>query len=205
MKDLTSEGLQLILDWEVGGGQKYYDKFCTRPVVPGGRDTVSGITIGIGWDVGAHGHGDLSEQWGEFLAPGDLAKLMTVVGCHGDAAKKFLPAMSSICVPWSMALAQFQKYTVPAYVKMTGTAFPGVETAPVCVLEALVSLVFNRGDSVSGTRRVEMANIRGEVAKGKWSAIPAELRAMKRLWPDTKNLCERREAEAVHIEKGLAT
>jgi len=204
MKELTAEGLQLILDWEVGGGRKYYEKLCQRPVVPGGKDTTSGITIGIGWDCGMHGPRELSEEWGEYLAPGDLAKLMTVVGEKGNGAKKFLPAMDAICISWETALAQFQKFTVPVYMKMTEQAFPGVETGPDCVLDALVDLVFNRGSAVNGPRRVEMANIRGEVAKGKWSAIPGELRAMKRLWPDTKSLCERREAEAKHIEKGLS-
>ncbi|HIJ69358.1 MAG TPA: hypothetical protein HPP57_07630 [Deltaproteobacteria bacterium] len=200
---LTSEGLQLLLDWEVGGGEKDYSKFCVHPTVPGGKDTTSGITIGIGWDVGQHPTADLMQEWQEFLSVEALAKLATMVGVKGDAAKRFLPQMQEVSIPWEIALAQFRRYTVPRYFKMAQVAFPGVEEAPQCVQEALLSVVFNRGSSVYGPSRIEMMNIRKDVAGGKWAAIPAELRAMKRLWPDTKSLQERREAEAVYIEKGL--
>ena len=205
MIKLTPAGEQLILDWEVGGGQSYYVRFCRHPTVPGGRDTVSGITIGIGWDVGAHSHGELNEEWSDFLAPEILAKLFTVVGMKGDTAKKFLPQMQPIIISWDTALAQFLAHTVPCYFKMTQEAFPGVEIAPACVQESLLCLVFNRGDSVAGPRHTEMADIRSLVAGMEWSNIPNELRSMKRLWPDTKGLCDRREAEAKHIEEGLAS
>jgi len=111
--------------------------------------------------------------------------------------------MQAITIPWESALDQFERHTIPSYFVMTQQAFPGVEKAPACVQEALLCLVFNRGSSVNGSRRFEMMTIRSLVAKGNWAAIPAELRDMKRLWPDTKELCDRREAEAKHIERGL--
>lgn len=197
-------GLQLILDQEVGGGRKYYDKFCLYPIVPGGKDTQSGVTIGIGWDLGQNGHQGLVEEWQEYLSIEELAKLATVVGLKGDEAKRWLPQMRAISIPWEKALAQFQEYTIPRYAAMTQRAFPGIEKAPQCVQESLLSLVFNRGTSMKGPRRIEMIEIRKEIEAGNWSAIPAELRAMKRLWPQNKGLRDRRETEAKHIEAGLS-
>lgn len=203
MIKLSPEGLQLILDWEVGGGEKYYNKFCARPDVPGGKDTESGITIGIGWDIGAHLHAELYIDWEDFVAPQDLAKLLTAVGLKGDAAKRVLPQMQPVAIPWDKALDQFQRFTVPSYWLMTSHTFPGIDNAPQCVREAVLCLVFNRGPSLDGPRRVEMRFIAIDIAHSAWSRIPSELRNMKRLWPDTESLRNRREAEAEYIEKGL--
>jgi len=201
---LTPEGLQLLLDGEVGGGWKYYEKFCLHPVVPGGKDTNSGITLGIGYDCGAQSTGTFLTEWEDFLSQADLARLLTVVGLRGAEAKRWLPILKDITIPWDAALEQFERYSVPRYWAATQQAFPGVTEAPPCVQEALLSLVFNRGPSMAGARRIEMRFIRIAVAAGQWSQIPVELREMKRLWPDTKGLQNRREAEARHIEIGLA-
>jgi hypothetical protein len=203
MIKLTPEGLQLILDFEVGGGQKYYDKFCRKPTVPGGKDTTSGITIGIGFDIAQHSHQELLDNWGPYLPDHAVSKLLSVNDLKGDSAKKMLPQMQDIIVPWEAALEQFQTFTVLKCWSMTQTAFPEVEEGPQCVQESLLDLVFNRGGSVDGPKRFEMRTIRSLVASKKWDSIPEELREMKRLWPDTKQLCDRREAEAKHIEAGL--
>jgi hypothetical protein len=202
--EISDKGLQLILDFEVGGGQKYYEKFCLHPDVPGGPDTQSGVTIGIGWDCGAHGHQDMVDQWQNYISEDDLAKLLGASGLKGNAAKGYLSRLKLIVVSWEAALDQFKTYTIPEYCVMTQKAFPGIDAAPACVGEALLSLVFNRGSSLQGPRRIEMRNIAAEVQEAQWAKIPSELRAMKRLWPDTTSLCERREAEAVYIETGLA-
>jgi GH24 family phage-related lysozyme (muramidase) len=68
---------------------------------------------------------------------------------------------------------------------------------------ALVSLVFNRGSSLSGERRKEMAEIQLLLGGKKYSEIPKQLRAMTRLWPNSKGLRRRREEEAELFEGGL--
>lgn len=200
---LTPEGLQLILDGEVGGSRAYYNKFCRCPIVPGGKDTASGVTLGIGWDLGQNSTGAFVNEWEDFLPPDQIARLITVVGLRGSEAKKFLPKFQNVIIPWNAALEQFQRYSVPRYWALTQKAFPGVEIAPQCVQEALLSLVFNRGAGMDGARRLEMREIRGLVATLAWSEIPAEIRNMKRLWPDSGGLRDRREREAKHIEDGL--
>jgi GH24 family phage-related lysozyme (muramidase) len=68
---------------------------------------------------------------------------------------------------------------------------------------ALVSLVFNRGTSLSGDRRREMSNIQALLRTGNLKEIPNQFREMKRLWPQTEGLRSRRIQEADLFEGGL--
>ncbi len=194
----------MILDWEVGGGEAYYNKRCKNPVVPAAESTRSGVTIGIGWDCGQNSEEKLTTEWGDYLDEGALVALKQVVGLRSMEAKAALPSVQHIEIGWPTALEQFQKYTVPRHWAETCSAFPGVEAAPQAIQDALMCLVFNRGPGMEGERRREMREIRVAVDEGRWGDIPASIRGMKRLWPDTPSLQERREAEAAFIEEGLA-
>ena len=46
---LNKKSLDLILEFEVGGGENYYNKFLKNPSWPGEQ---SGVTIGVGYDLG---------------------------------------------------------------------------------------------------------------------------------------------------------
>lgn len=70
--------------------------------------------------------------------------------------------------------------------KLTRQAFPGVERLHPDVYGALVSLVFNRGSSMTGNRRSEMRNIRNVIKKSYddpkiQDKIASEIEQMKRL------------------------
>jgi GH24 family phage-related lysozyme (muramidase) len=67
---------------------------------------------------------------------------------------------------------------------------------------ALVSLVFNRGNSLVGERRSEMRAIRDAVARSDHREIARQLRAMVRLWRGTdieRGMTRRRNAEAALV------
>jgi GH24 family phage-related lysozyme (muramidase) len=72
---------------------------------------------------------------------------------------------------------------------------------------ALVSLVFNRGASLGpDDKRKEMRNIAAHMQARNFDAIPAEIRAMKRIWegkPKLRGLLVRRDKEAAFFEEGL--
>lgn len=196
------------MTYEVGS-EEYYNAKCEHPLVPDPEETESGVTIGIGYDLGQVKAADFRADWEAYLPAVDLAALQLCCGAKGEAAARRLPqarrsAGGGIAVPWAQALKQFLERTVPKEWRAAREAFPGVENAPKCVQEALLCLVFNRGPGMEGASRVEMRVIRTKVEHGLWSAIPEELRAMKRLWPEVKQLRERREAEAKYIEEGLA-
>ncbi|MCY7386445.1 MAG: hypothetical protein LH628_28555, partial [Microcoleus sp. CAN_BIN18] len=68
----------------------------------------------------------------------------------------------------------------------------------------LVSLVFNRGTSMQGNRRLEMRVVRDLVTKKNVNKIAEQIRKMKRIWLGTsieKGMNRRRDAEADLIEE----
>ncbi|MCE5242486.1 MAG: hypothetical protein ABFD98_15705 [Syntrophobacteraceae bacterium] len=201
--ELSDEGLQLILDGEVGGGRKFYEKRCRRPIVSDPAGAHGGITIGIGCDLGQMDRSRFIGEWGGYLTSDQLDRLEKACGLRDEAALQYLPKVRDINVGWEAALMHFQAYSVPRFMTLVEKAFPGICAAPACVREGLLSLVFNRGTSMRGGRRREMREILYMVASGKFAEIPGKIREMKRLWPDSPGLQKRREAEARHIEEGL--
>ncbi|TAF99657.1 MAG: hypothetical protein EAZ45_17175 [Oscillatoriales cyanobacterium] len=82
--------------------------------------------------------------------------------------------------------------------------FPGFEQLPADVQGGLVSLVFNRGTSMQGNRRLEMRVVRDLVTKKNVSKIAEQIRKMKRIWLGTsieEGMNRRRDAEADLIEE----
>lgn len=202
--ELTDAGLQLLLDGEAGGGRKYYLKRCQHPIVSDPAGAHGGITIGIGCDLGQTDLSEFIREWGGFLATEQVDRLEKACGLHDEAALAYLPQVKDVIIPWEVALMHFQTYSVPRFMALTEKAFPGICAAPACVREGLLSLVFNRGEDMDGPRRLEMRQIRLMVASGKYEGIPGKIRQMKRLWPGSRGLRNRREMEAAHIERGLS-
>lgn len=201
--NLTPEGLKLLLDGEVGGGETYYNKHCLHPIVPAAGKTLSGITIGIGFDLGQQSVSSFRMAWQDHTQVKDRILLEPACGLRGARAVGYLPKVKTIVILWDAALAQFLQYSVPRYWELAAGTFKGIESAPQSVQEAVLSLVFNRGVLMDGDRRREMRDITLMVETGKWSLIPDRIRSMKRLWPGVGGLLTRREAEARHIELGL--
>jgi len=106
-------------------------------------------------------------------------------------------------VPWEAALSVFENVTLPVWYMRTLRIYPQVVDLPGDCAAALVGLVFNRGTSLSGDRRVEMAEIQKFLRNGDLEEIPKALRKMKRLWPKLEGLRNRREKEADLFESGL--
>jgi hypothetical protein len=201
--ELSPGGLRLILDHEVGGGRKYYERFLSKPSWPGER---SGVTVGIGYDCGYRTRAQIAEDWGAVLPREAVAALQSVAGVKGLPARECAIALRGKAnVPWEAALDVFLRVTVPRFSDLALGAMPGIEDAPQCVKDAVFSLVYNRGADMVGDRRREMRAVRDAVKAGRWADIPAYIRAMKRIWKGrgVDGLLRRRDAEAEHIEKGL--
>jgi GH24 family phage-related lysozyme (muramidase) len=107
-------------------------------------------------------------------------------------------------VPWEAAYDVFEKHTLPNWYLKTLRIYPQMIDLHGDCAAALVSLVFNRGASLSGDRRKEMLEIQQLLRKGKLDEIPAQFRAMRRLWPETEGLKTRRSQEAELFAGGLA-
>ncbi len=199
MPELTPAASKLILDYEVGGGQKYYEKKLLHPTWPGGQ---SGVTIGVGYDLGYNSESQFQADWGARLPHADFDRLKACLGAKAASASALVAKVKDITVPWSAASAVFFALTVPRFYREASAAFPGLEKLPGDAQGALVSLVFNRGTSMKGDSRREMRAIRDLVPKGDLKGIAAQLRAMKRLWvgKHLDGLIARREAEAKLVE-----
>ena len=191
------DAITMIVGFEVTSKATYEQRFA-RPTWPGGA---SGVTIGVGFDLGYETRTDLDEAFPN-LPDETRDRLSRVIGLQGKAARDALAKVSDIVVPWDDAMAAFG-IALRRYAAMAAKAFPGSERLPPECFGALVSLVYNRGTAMDGQRREEMRRIHDLIATGNHAEVPAQFRAMKRLWPDMKGLRDRRETEAALWEDGL--
>jgi GH24 family phage-related lysozyme (muramidase) len=200
MKQPSPKALALILEYEVGGGKSYYEKYLSKPTWPGGA---SGMTIGIGIDCGYYTPTELEKMF-NFLPRTQLDAVKGATGKTGQAGKEYTAKVKplGINITWDQAVNIFETYTWSKFANLTEKAFPGIDQLCDNAYGALVSLVFNRGSSLTGDSRVEMRDIKVLVPKRDYKGIAADIRKMKRLWvgKGLDGLLERREAEAKLVE-----
>ncbi len=196
---VSKKGIDALVTFEVSS-KEYYNKQYQQPIWPGGH---SGVTIGIGYDIGYATKQEFAAAWGAHVAPSVITQLQAVCGRSGDGCKTLLPGLKNIKIPFDVAAVVFYQTTLPLYASKVKKIYPGIEKLPPDAQAALLSLVYNRGNALEGASRKEMKNIAAHVAKGDLAAIAKEFRSMKRLWDPKKlkGLIDRREAEAVLVEK----
>lgn len=203
MATLSSAALDLILEFE---------GFDPRPTWP---KASSGVTIGFGYDLGYVSIDEFVSDWGSAITvPDELGALIKCVGLTGLAAKAAVADVSSIRVTKTASRSVFLQRSMPKAEFNTRKAFP--RSVELCdnAYSALVSLVFNRGGSMTDPlgdplqRRKEMREIRDAVSSNtlsnqeKLAAIARSLRSMKRIWKGQglAGLIKRRESEAALVE-----
>ena len=205
---LSKKSLDLILEFEVGGGENYYNKFLKNPAWPEGQ---SGVTIGVGYDLGYVNKAEFSEDWKD-LPKEIFDRLYKVVGIKGYNAKNLIRGLKDITIPWELALKVFNNKTVTKFYNLTRETFPNFDNLPEDAKGGLVSLVFNRGNALEGDRRREMKLIRDGMKlvstfdQKALTFIANQIRNMKRIWIGgsiEKGMSRRRDAEAKLIEDSL--
>ena len=190
----SRKSVELILAFEIGS-RAQYERLYAHPTWPGGE---SGVTIGVGYDLGYTSRTQFEADWDPYLEKPERAALAAVQGIKGAAAEQLARGLRHIDIPLAAAEPVFYASTLPRFAKSTRDTFPGVEKLPLDAQGALLSLVFNRGTRLAGERRAEMRAIRDELASGRASLarIAELLEAMRRLWPDARGLRDRRVREA---------
>lgn len=199
-KLISNEAHDLVWSFEVAGRKGYEQKYChpCRPPDP------SGITIGLGYDLGYCTPLEFADDWQPLLSAEDAGRLADTVGRKSGAAQALLGDVRDIVVAWDPAEAVYRKKTVPKYMNQVLRIFPGAETLHPHCAGALFSLVYNRGAKMSGDGRIEMRAIADAIRAGRPEQVPNEFRKMKRLWPDLLGLRRRRDAEADLFGRGVA-
>ena len=197
--ELSPASEQLIIDQEVGGGAAYYNKFLIHPEWPEGD---SGCTIGVGSDLSTLSVANIRSDWHALPAP-DLTRLVATQPYHGIPAKAATARVHDISVPWPIGLDVFDDVDVPRFYQLTRRTFPGFDDLKPNAQGALTSLVFNRGESMVGSKRIQMRAIRDLVPKKDYRGMADQLRAMIPLWLGQsiyQDMKTRRNAEADLME-----
>ncbi|MCL6258701.1 hypothetical protein M3O96_06360 [Aquiflexum sp. TKW24L] len=196
----SKRSLDVIVEFEVSS-KAIYERRYRNPILPG---EYSGITIGIGYDLGYVNTATFTHDWKDFLSSSDFNTLLGVVGKTKVNAKNALTeAVKRVSIDWDSAIEVFCTKSMPIWAKKSRRIYPGLEKLPPDVQGAIVSLVYNRGDSLAlNDRRLEMRNLVQHIASGKLPAIAAEIRNMKRLWSvqQSAGLHRRRDSEAALVE-----
>lgn len=198
---LSQKAIDKIIFFEVSS-PAYYDKKLKKPMYPGGA---SGVTIGVGYDLGHNTKLQIAEDWGKYVNAEKLANLQSASGVKGNDAKLLAQKMQDIEIPYEIAREVFIK-TLSRYAKSAKDAYQGLEELTPDAQGAIVSLVFNRGadTTAKNDRRKEMHNIKKLVKDKDYKGIAEQFESMKRLWSDEmKGLLERRDIEAALVKNAL--
>jgi GH24 family phage-related lysozyme (muramidase) len=210
VQQVSEKAIGQIVGYEVTS-QEVYEKLYQRPTWPAGA---SGVTIGIGYDLGYATADEFAAAWQGKIPDDDVKFLSTVCGVRGDGARIRLSGMRSVLIPWGAAYGVFKERTIVSELAKLVKALPGCEKLSPDSLGALLSLSYNRGPggfSMNDDRHKEMAEIKIAVGDGLLDTVPMLIRRMQRLWQDAKGdplpgmagLTARRENEAVLFEQGL--
>lgn len=201
--EASARSLEMIVAFEVTSKAVYQTRF-RRPVWPG---EASGVTIGIGYDIGVTAKAQIRLDWQGRIADLALKRLLMAQGITGANAKPLATSLADIDVPFEVAEQVFYTSTLPRFARLTRTTWPGVQKLPPDAQGALLSLIYNRGASLSGSRRKEMLALRPLIAgrAPNLQAIADLVASMARLWPKSTGLQIRRRQEATLIGNATRT
>lgn len=204
---ISQKSIDLIIKYEVSS-KSYYEKYLAKPTVPAWQTTQSGVTIGIGADLGYLSHSQIESAFKGVVSDSELSAMKSVSGMKGkNAYYNGLPKVKNVVyITYAEAETVFKRYTLPSFSRQTSTAFNlKKDTLHPHSNGSLISLVYNRGASMSGDSRREMRMIRDNIASGKVANVPANIRSMKRLWSYSKlkGLHLRRDEEAALFQLGI--
>lgn len=184
--------VQKIVNFEVGS-IRYYNRYLTTPFPP--LNDASGLTIGVGYDLGYSTPEEIKNDWQGFLGKDDIEKLCRVSGLRGWNAKQAHRDVVGVVIPYELAMRQFMKVTLPRWIMKAYQLWPNFDNLNANQKTALVSLTFNRGTSLEGHSRVEMNEIRDLLERGNIRPIAGLIKSMARRSP-LKGVQARRVAES---------
>lgn len=200
----SQAAIDLIVDEEVSG-RAVYEKRYRHPEWPGGH---SGITFGIGYDIGQDkpeaAQAKLRADWKGRIPDAMIQALEPCCGVSGEAAHALLAGVRpKVDISFDVAMGEFSARDLPEFEGKVARVLPNTDKLAADCFGALTSIAYNRGASfgLAGDRYREMRAIRDHMAAQQFERIPAEIRSMKRLW--SNGLVGRREREALLFERGL--
>lgn len=181
----------------------YHEGFSSIPYVPRNSET-SGISLGYGYDLGHQKKDIVLNELSEVYKDEHIHRLISVIGKKGDQARLLLPSVEDIVISKDAA-KRLSIISKSRYAQQVVDIYPESIELSTHQKGALLSLIYNRGNSLKGSRRDEMREIQNKLKEDNLIEIPDLFRAMKRLWEGSNQtgLLKRREDEALYFEKGF--
>lgn len=192
---ICTRAVDLIVAFEIGSPEVYQAKY-RHPIWPG---AASGVTVGIGYDLGYQLRSIIIVDWASHP---HAARLASVAGITGPLAREEVRQLADITIEYGHARQVFDQTSVVIHHNVARRVFrpENFDRLPCGARGALLSLVFNRGGSMTGPARTEMRHIRDICLPAQDTAcIADQLRAMVRIWAGSSienGMKRRRFAEA---------
>lgn len=197
---ISKKAVDFIVSKEVTS-KTLYDKKYSGIIWPGGD---SGATIGIGYDLGYQTPNSISSDWIVQVGSHQVDILKMFSGLKGNKAKDAIlanPMTNAVNIPFQAAYNVFVKTSLVSYGRKMAAIYPGVDKLAPDAIGGLLSLIYNRGASLTGDRREEMRNIVPLITAKDYNGIADQVDAMKKLWKN--GLVQRREEEAALIRNAV--
>ena len=199
---LSPRALEMIASFEVTSRESYENKYAHPKWV----GLNNGVAIGIGYDLGFVSPNQFNQDWGRLLPASDLNRLTTAVSIKGPSSQDIAASLQDISINWDHAVAVFGKQ-IERWSALVDAQLPNARELPPDSYGAILSIAYNRGLSfdAQGERYVEMRAIKDLIEKRQFDKVAEQIRAMKKLWPNSPGLQQRREREATLFEQGLSS
>lgn len=193
---LSRKAIDDLIIFQEVTSQEYYDQKLKRPIWPGGE---SGVTIGVGYDLGFVNELEFQLDWGRILTPTEMNILKKYLGKKGKICKEYLPI--NVSIGYHSAKNVFFRTSLRRAAIRAASVYPELETLHPYEQTAIVGLVYNRGSSLRGERRKEMADLVQAIKDDDDKVISSLIRQMKRLWgKELRGLQLRRDLEAKYVD-----
>ena len=132
---------QLIIEQEVSSKATYQKKY-QKPEWPGAS---SGVTVGIGYDLGQTSKKDIESDWKGVVDDSMLSIMISCSGVTGESAASLTKKVrDKISITWEQAISVHQDKVLPKWESMVANALPNTDKLNPDQFGALVSLAFNR-------------------------------------------------------------
>ncbi len=156
---ISSRAFDLIVQLEVTS-QALYEARYRHPTWPRGA---SGVTIGVGYDVGYSTVAELHDDWDNAI-PAEMDDALEVAADVPGVPAQALASQlhDTVDVAWSPAIAVHRQKIIPRWVGVVERNLLNTASIGPDCLGALVSLTYNRGASFDkpGDRYTEMRAIK---------------------------------------------
>ncbi len=152
---ISDKAFDLIVSEEVTSKASYEAKLRHTEWPQG----ASGVTVGIGYDLGQTESAKIRDDWGGRVLEAMLSSVLSASGVTGNAADSLATRLkANTDIPWDVALAVHRECVMPRWERVVEKALLNRDKLSPDSFGALVSLTFNRGASFNneGDRYREM-------------------------------------------------